>query len=389
MTMRRTRNGLRASACAAAMLATAFAIPATAEAGISSWFWSSEKTETDKPAATKGEGSPEKNQEKLGGPDAEAQPGTIPGTIPGAVAPARQGTGALQAAPATTYTGEDAAYRALEDGKYLTALEIAKKKAGENHPASHTLIGRIYSEGLGVAKDEKAAADWYTRGAQLGDVNAAFALGLMHAQGRGGIDKNFDKAAELFETAARTGHPQANYNLGLLFLNGTGKPLNEHRAARHIAYAAEKGIAAAQYDLAGLYGAGSGVTFDAYEQARWLAKAADQGLATAEYEYAVLLLQGKGIRADEPKAIPYLKSAAAKGVAGAQNRLAWIYDEGIGVAKDAVEMAKWRILARDGGVEDMLMDNKVAALTEEERTQAMAAASRFRDKSLTDPLAIR
>ncbi len=384
---RRPRLALAsAAALSLAGIAGLLAGSADAEAGISSWFWSSEKSDSGKKADDAGKTAPAKKQEKLDGAPA-AQSGAA--SPPTGERPAAAGTGALRDAPAAPYAGEDAAYRAFEDGKYLTALELAQKAAGAGHPASHTLIGRLYAEGLGVPKDDKAAADWYTRGAELGDVNAAFALGLIYAQGRGGFEKDYAKAAELFETAARTGHPQANYNLGLLFLNGTGKPVNEHRAARHIAYAAEKGIAAAQYDLAALYGAGTGMPFDAYEQARWLAKAADQGLATAEYEYAVLLLKGQGIRAHEPKAIPYLKSAAAKGVAGAQNRLAWIYDEGIGVAKDAVEMAKWRYLAKDGGVEDMLMDNKVDALPADVRRKAQVAAGVFRDKSLTDPLAIQ
>lgn len=358
---------------AAVLLST----PNHAEAGISSWFWSSEGADKKAGDATDKASAPEKKQDKLDG-------ARTPRSAPQQPA-ASTGTGSS----AASYTGDDAAYHAFEEGKYLTALELAKKAADGGHAASHTLIGRIYAEGLGVAKDEKSAAAWYQRGADLGDVNASFALGLMHTTGRGGLEKNFEKAAALFEVAAKSGHPQANYNLGLLFLNGTGKPQNIHRAAQHIAYAAEMGIPDAQYDLAGLYGAGAGVPNDAYEQARWLAKAADQGLAAAEYEYAVLLLKGQGIRADEPKAVPYLTSAAAKGIAGAQNRLAWIYDEGIGVRKDPVEMAKWRYLAKDGGIEDMLMDNKVAALPEEARTHAMAAASRFRDKSLTDPLSLQ
>ena len=77
-------------------------------------------------------------------------------------------------------------------------------------------------------------------------------FGNMLAEGRG-VGKDRIKAAELYEKAAMTGDPLANYNLGLLFLRGDGKPENPYRAAQHIAYAAEKGIAAAQYDLAAMY----------------------------------------------------------------------------------------------------------------------------------------
>src|SRR5690554_1070152 len=62
-------------------------------------------------------------------------------------------------------TGEEAAYIAFEQGQYLTALNIAERKAKEGDPRAHTMIGRIYGEGLGVPKDEAVAARWYARGA--------------------------------------------------------------------------------------------------------------------------------------------------------------------------------------------------------------------------------
>ena len=122
-------------------------------------------------------------------------------------------------------TGNSAAYIAFDQGKYLTALELAQADAKKGDPAAHTLIGRIYGEGFGVSRNAAAAAQWYTRGAELGDVNAMFALGLIAAQGRG-VKKDRLAAAEMFEQAARKGHAEANYNLGLLFLNGDGKPEN-------------------------------------------------------------------------------------------------------------------------------------------------------------------
>ncbi|MEM1372511.1 MAG: tetratricopeptide repeat protein, partial [Pseudomonadota bacterium] len=196
-------------------------------------------------------------------------------------------------------------------------------------------------------------------------------------------------AASLFESAARTGHAEANYNLGLLFLNGSGKPKNVHRAALHIGYAAEQGIAAAQYDYAGLVEQGVGVEQNAYEQARWLSKAAEQGLAAAQYEYAVMLLRGRGLKVDVPKAIVLLKDAARKGVAGAQNRLAHVYDQGVRVSPDPLQMAKWRFLAAEAGFDDAALDSKVAALPAETRLKAQQLAARFRDTALVAPLSLQ
>jgi hypothetical protein len=276
-------------------------------------------------------------------------------------------------------TGDDEAYLAFDRGSYLTALSLAEAAAARGEPTAHTLIGRIYSEGLGVPRDDKRAAEWFAKGAKLGDVNAEFAIGLMKAEGRG-IAKDLAAAAAHFETAAKAGHPAANYNLGLLFLKGEGKPENPYRAAAHIGFAAEKGLAAAQYDLGTLYQHGVGVPNDAAAASRWIRAAADQGMAVAKYEYAVMLLRGLGLTADEPKAIGYLKAAAEEGIAGAQNRLAHVYKDGIGVDKSLTESAKWRLIAKANGVTDETLDKEIAKLPKADRAQAEKAASEWRER---------
>lgn len=276
-------------------------------------------------------------------------------------------------------TGDDAAYTAFDQGQYLTALKLAGEAAKRGEPQSNTLIGRIYSEGLGVDQDDKAAAGWYARASELGDVPGTLALGLLFAQGRG-VKKDYQEAGRLFEKAALTGHAEANYNLGLLFLKGQGKPENPIRAFQHIQYAAEKGIPEAQYDLAAFYQAGIGTEPNAAEAAKWLSKAANQGLAVAQYDYAVVLLKGFGLTRDEPKAPALLKSAAEKGIPGAQNRLAYISLEGIGTAKNTVEAAKWRFIAKKNGFADKALDDAIAKLPKPERDKAETLAGEWSDR---------
>jgi uncharacterized protein len=279
--------------------------------------------------------------------------------------------------------GDDAAYQAFDQGQYLTALKLAEVQSRNGNAAAFTLIGRIYADGLGVAKDEFTAASWYSRGAELGDTEAAFLFGVMLAQG-GAIEKNLDQAGQMFEKAALKEHPQANYNLALLFLSGNGKPENPARAALHLQFAATKGVAAAQYDLATLYQKGHGVSPDAYEAARWMRRAAEQGMADAEYDYAVMLLKGFGLNADAPKTVDYLKSAANKGVAGAQNRLAHVILEGQLVLPNGAEAAKWRLLAKDNGLADAALDDYLAKMSKLDRAAAELAAQTWREKAALD-----
>ncbi len=277
-------------------------------------------------------------------------------------------------------SGEDAAYIAFDQGQYLTAKRIAEKRAKADDPQAHTLLGRLYAEGLGVVRDEVAAARWYRRGAELGDTEAMFAFGVILVAGKA-IKRDYAGAAQMFEQAARKGHALAHYNLGLLFLAGKGKPENPRRAAMHLEYAARKGIAAAQYDLAALYQNGHGVAADAYKAATWLKRAADKGMPPAQFEYAVAILTGRGFNADKPNIIAYLTSAARAGIAGAQNRLAQIYASGIqGVTRDPVAAAKWHLIARANGIADKALDALVAKQPRAIRLKAEREAEAFAAK---------
>ena len=270
-------------------------------------------------------------------------------------------------------SGEDAAYIAFAQGQYLTAKALAEADAARGIATGCTILGRIYAEGLGVSRDEALAAEWFERGAELGETEAAFAYGLMLAEGTG-VAKDKVKAGQMFEFVARTGHPLANYNLALLFLTGQGKPENPARAAQHLQYAAEKGVAAAQYDLATLYAEGVGVKPDAFEAARWMRRAAEQGMRIAEFDYGVMLLRGFGLNADRPKAVAYLRAAANKGVAGAQNRMAYLLLEGVIVAPSPAEAVKWRTLARERGLEDAALDKMVEQLPAKVKAEGQRAA---------------
>ena len=267
----------------------------------------------------------------------------------------------------------EAAYVSFEQGRYLTALEKGRDAATKGVPAAHTLVGRILAEGLGIPQDFVAAARWYKRAAELGDVEGSFALGVLYTEGRG-VPKDFVAAAKAFELAAEKGHALAHYNLALMFIAGRGKPENPVRGAQHLAYAAEHGVVAAQYDLAALFLRGHGVEPNALEAARWIARAADAGMPEAELDYALMLLRGRGLVKDVPRAAAYLTAAAEKGNPVAQNRLARLYANGLAVRKDLYQAAKWHLIAAASGIKDPALDALVKKLTPADRLQAIKAA---------------
>lgn len=278
-------------------------------------------------------------------------------------------------------TGADAAYEAFDQARYLTALEIAKAAVERGEAQSATLAGRIYQEGLGVPRDEVQAAQWYRKGAELGDFNAMFAFGVLLAEGVA-IKKDITGAAQMFEKAAAQGHVTANYNLALLFLSGEGKPQNAPRGAAHMRYAADQGLAQAQYDLGALYSTGNGVAPDAVEAAHWFQKAAEAGLPDGQLAFGVVLFQGKGIAPDQKRGAEMFRLAAEKGNAIAQDRYARCLAYGAGVAGNPAEAAKWYLIAKVGGVEDAVLEDWLAKMAKPDRTKAEQAALQWREQAL-------
>ena len=91
--------------------------------------------------------------------------------------------------------GDDAAYEAFDQGRYITALNLALKAAEAGDPQAHTLIGRIYADGYGTPKNAKLGAQWFARGAELGDA-AIDRLGVRHG-GQKGIEKVMEPSRAL------------------------------------------------------------------------------------------------------------------------------------------------------------------------------------------------
>ena len=91
--------------------------------------------------------------------------------------------------------------------------------------------------------------------------------------------KNYPKAFELLASLARTANADAEYTLGLLYLNGLGTDADARQAREWIHQAAEHGDADAAYSLASMLASESPDRQTEVQQ--WLHKAADKGSAMA------------------------------------------------------------------------------------------------------------
>ena len=131
------------------------------------------------------------------------------------------------------------------------------------------------------------------------------------------LEGDFAGALGHWQPLADEGHAGAQFNLGAMYRDGRGVPLDLGEAAWWFTKSAQTGHARAQYGLGVMYAEGVAVPMDLNEAAKWFGSAADRGHAQAQYEFAVLLTNGEGIAQDRVGALKWLQLAGEAGVEAA------------------------------------------------------------------------
>ena len=116
-------------------------------------------------------------------------------------------------------------------------------------------------------------------------------------------------------------------------------------AARLYRPLAEQGDASAQAELGAMYANGQGVPLDYQEAMKWYRKAAQQGNAQAQVGLGVMYVQGRGVPQDAQEAVKWYGRAAKQGDGPAQFGLGLMYDTGRGVPRDFIRAHMWYTVA--------------------------------------------
>jgi TPR repeat protein len=90
--------------------------------------------------------------------------------------------------------------------------------------------------------------------------------------------KQYEQAFSIFTSHADTTNPMAMYYLSVLYLSGNGVEQNEEMAFEYCKRAAEEGVVEAQFQLGMMYLNAVGMTHEDEDRAlEWLWRAADSG----------------------------------------------------------------------------------------------------------------
>ncbi len=193
---------------------------------------------------------------------------------------------------------------------------------------------------------ETALKHWLVLGEE-GDAVAQYNVGVMYDEGTG-VARNTERAADWWHRAAVQGHPLAQHNLAL-FLIERAQEADLELAAHRLQQAASAGFAPSQYSLGKLFAAGLGVERDDERAFALFLQSGRAGFVKAQYSLGKLYRDGLGVEADAGESVSWFSQAAHQGYAKAQEKLATRYAEGEGVEKDLVEALKWATLAAREG----------------------------------------
>ena len=137
-------------------------------------------------------------------------------------------------------------------------------------------------------------------------------------------ERKYHEAATLLLPLAKSGDAESQTQLGSLYENGLGVPLNLDIARRWYQSAAEENYSRAQVNLGFLYQFGIGESKDLSSAVYWYKKAVSQKDPRAEGKLAYLYLTEPGYEQDERKAVRLLESSADAGYVEAQFNLAML-----------------------------------------------------------------
>ncbi|OOS23629.1 tetratricopeptide repeat protein [Moraxella pluranimalium] len=142
--------------------------------------------------------------------------------------------------------------------------------------AAKSLLATMYSEGLGVTKNEEQAFVYNKDLAELGFPENQFNVGLAYHLGLG-VQIDYHQAVYWYTLAANQGISDAQLNLGVLYAEGQGVRQDDKTAFNWYAKAAAQGNTIAQENIGSFYYDGTGVRQNKTLAKEWYGKACDGG----------------------------------------------------------------------------------------------------------------
>lgn len=266
------------------------------------------------------------------------------------------------------------------------AIELLTLAAGKGNFDAQFELAEIYRKGEGVEADLSQAIKWYRHTSDQGDfystvimnaliesTAASDAVLQVYADARAQtelalqlyagteVERDFARAAKLFEEPAILGNTTAQRMLGLMYLNGEGVDPDLGEAARWLNFATQLGDADARFWSAYQYERGLGVPQDFDRATYWYELAAGQDNLLAQMSLGYLYYADEKFGVDHAASLDWYGMAAAQGDPQAQYNAGWLHLSGGHDDEQSVARAASRF--GDAAAQGHLEATRMAAVT--------------------------
>lgn len=262
----------------------------------------------------------------------------------------------------------------------LKALHLFRKAAEQGYPRAEYQLGIMYRDGIGVGRNKKTAIKLFRHASVWGESDAKSALDQLNGNnkpskgtdGDGGAlyrrakkylsgnsnKEDFNHAYRLLIKSARLNHRESQYEVGILYKNGTGTPKNIEKAKYWLTKAVDNGYVIARVALRKLLSHEAGHKNKKFKaingQYNFSADsvyvaAAKKGNVNAQYKLGLMYIMGDVIERNPSEGLLWLRRAAKHNHLDAQLKLGDMLYKGIQLDQDYAEAAKWYYKAAKQG----------------------------------------
>jgi TPR repeat protein len=223
--------------------------------------------------------------------------------------------------------------------------------------------------------------------AAAGDAEAQYLMGLAYLDGRE-TGRNLEQAVGWLERAAEKNHPKALFALSEVYSDGT-VPQDSKRSLAYLKRSAEAGLPDAQHNLGLRYATDRDGRPDMPNAIAWLTKASTAGDPESQFALAEVLENGPGSHRNLAESLAWMRRSADQGFREAQKVMGDRYRRGKGVPEDKVEALKWYLLAGGATKVDAAKSClRLMSVGREVREESQAAAATLRQSLAPDAIAL-
>lgn len=148
------------------------------------------------------------------------------------------------------------------------ALKWYRKAAEKGYAPAQYDVGRMYSNGFGVAKNKSEAVRWYRMAAEQGDKDGIYWLAFCYKNGQG-VAKDSAEAVRWYRKGAENGDTSSMISFAIMCYKGDGIPKDYSEAYKWFSRVSQiKDSDDADFYLGLMYEFGNGVPMDKAEAKR-------------------------------------------------------------------------------------------------------------------------